>query len=120
MKFDDLKIGMITNDGLITSLRKANSGEPYLNLTGDVADAYYENSNAVGYFMHEDVYIGQCTMSDAGDRDYTEMFERGSEGYINCMTVMMRGRKTAVTDALDDVILIQELLLANMNNKNGN
>ena len=32
----------------------------------------------------------------------------------------MRGRKTAVTDALDDVILIQELLLANMNNKNGN
>ena len=105
MKFKDLEVGMLIDDGLITELRKAGSGN------GDAMDQYWEANNAVTCFMSQDAYIGQGTYACDDEREFEIVHERGSDEYIVTIAKMASERHKAAIDATNDVTLIYGFLL---------
>lgn len=103
MKFDDLKVGMLIRDGLITRLYKSG--------TDDKLDHFWSGNNAVTCIMIEDAYHGQSSFACDNDQEFKEFGKRGSDEYVKTIAKMARDRHSAVGDALKDVELIYAFLL---------
>ena len=103
MKFEDLEVGMLVKDGLITEL--------YVAGTDDKRDHYWSGNNAVTFFMIEDAYIGQGTIQSDSEREYTEVHKRGTNGYKMTVMKMANHRNLAAIDAAKDVDTLYGFIL---------
>ena len=104
MKFDDLKVGMMISDGLITRLHKSG--------TDSQLDLFWSGRNAVTCIMVQGAYHGQSSFACDNDQEFEEIAERGSYEYVKNIGEMAGERLSAVDHALEDVELIYSFLLS--------
>jgi len=102
MKFEDLEVGMLINDGLITDLVLAGTTDHW----GDVS--------AVTYFCSQDAYHGQCSRVFHDDMaDFEIRHPMGTDAYKKEVQHLIEQRNQAQFDAAEDVKLLRAYKLAN-------
>ena len=102
MKFEDLEVGMLINDGLITALTAAGTSE------------YWGDSAAVTYFCIQDAYYGQCSRVFHDDmQDFEVLHAIGTPEYEKAVQGLIEKRISAQFDAAEDVKLLRAYKLAN-------
>ena len=97
MKFNELEIGMLIDDGLITGLVEPGSSE------------HWGENGAVTYICIQDPYLGQCSRSYNPDfaGDFEILHPVGTPEYEKEVQRMIEDRLRASFDALEDVKLMR-------------
>ena len=101
MKFEDLEVGMLTTDGLITNLVPAGTGTMF----GD--------KPAVGFFCLHDAYYGEAhrTFEDE-DNVGNIVHDIGTLEYKVAIEKILKAREMYLEHALSDIKLLKTYTIA--------
>lgn len=90
MKFSELKVGMLTNHGLITELIPAGCMHSW------------GSDEAVMFVDHEDSHYGECGCVFSAMKEWNIIHEKGTPEYSKMISKMIQGRAAAATDAANE------------------
>lgn len=95
MKFENLKVGMLTTAGLV--IRIIEAGE----------DRFWGDEKSIMFIDLNDAYWGQAARSVSDDEEFLIIHERGTEEYKREMQRLIEERFKYIHDAQNDVDLLR-------------
>ena len=98
MKFSQLRVGMLTDRGLILKLTPAGT------------DYFWGEQDSVSFMGLHDAHWGACGCIFSDKSDWEMVFEEGTVEYVEAVSRMIQERADAATDAARDATRMLEFL----------